>query len=245
MEQIEIDGTGIMSSRIALGTWAIGGWMWGGTDTQQSIATIHAALDRGITMIDTAPAYGFGRSEEIVGEALAQGGRRDRVLIATKFGLNWHDGQVFRDASPERIRQEVEDSLRRLRTDYIDLYQVHWPDPTVPIEDNRPRTRPAVPRRQDQRDRRQQLFARARWSGSARWRRCTQCSRRTTFRADDRNRRAALRAAPRADCAGLWRAVPWPADRPDARGHTVHRRRPAPGRSEVPAAALPRNISRR
>ncbi len=134
MEQIEIDGTGITSSRIALGTWAIGGWMWGGTDTQQSIATIHAALDRGITMIDTAPAYGFGRSEEIVGEALAQGGRRDRVLIATKFGLNWHDGQVFRDASPERIRQEVEDSLRRLRTDYIDLYQVHWPDPTVPIE---------------------------------------------------------------------------------------------------------------
>ncbi len=135
MEQIEIDGTGMTSSRIALGTWAIGGWMWGGTDEREAIATIHAALDRGITMIDTAPAYGFGRSEEIVGQALAAGGRRDRVLIATKVGLNWHDGQVFRDAGAARVRQEVEDSLRRLRTDVIDLYQVHWPDPAVPIEE--------------------------------------------------------------------------------------------------------------
>ncbi len=135
MEQIEIAGTGMTSSRIALGTWAIGGWMWGGTDEQQSVATIHAALERGITMIDTAPAYGFGRAEEIVGRALAEGGRREKVLIATKVGLNWHDGKVFRDASPRRIRQEIEDSLRRLRTDRIDLYQVHWPDPSVPIEE--------------------------------------------------------------------------------------------------------------
>ncbi|HTB42596.1 MAG TPA: aldo/keto reductase [Acetobacteraceae bacterium] len=135
MEQIELDGSGMMSSRIALGTWAIGGWMWGGTDDRESIATIHAALDRGITMIDTAPAYGFGRSEEIVGQALATSGRRHQAVIATKVGLNWHDGQVFRDAGAARVRQEVEDSLRRLRTDYIDLYQVHWPDPTVPIEE--------------------------------------------------------------------------------------------------------------
>ncbi|HTW69236.1 MAG TPA: aldo/keto reductase [Acetobacteraceae bacterium] len=135
MEQIEIPGTGMTSSRIALGTWAIGGWMWGGSDAQQSIATIQAAIDRGITMLDTAPVYGFGRSEEIAGQALAHGGRRDRVLIATKVGLNWHDGQVFRDSRPLRIRQEVEASLRRLRTDTIDLYQVHWPDPTVAIED--------------------------------------------------------------------------------------------------------------
>jgi aryl-alcohol dehydrogenase-like predicted oxidoreductase len=134
MEHIEIGDTGIMSSRIALGTWAIGGWMWGGTDDRESIATIHAALDRGITMIDTAPVYGFGHSEEIVGEALATGGRRERVLIATKVGLNWHGGKVFRDAGAARIRQEAEDSLRRLRTDHIDLYQVHWPDPTVPME---------------------------------------------------------------------------------------------------------------
>ncbi|HVC59421.1 MAG TPA: aldo/keto reductase [Acetobacteraceae bacterium] len=135
MDQIQIGETGMTSSRIALGTWAIGGWMWGGTDERESIATIQTALDRGISMIDTAPAYGFGRSEEIVGQALAEGGRRDRVLIATKVGLNWHDGQVFRDASAARVRQEVEDSLRRLRTDHIDLYQVHWPDPTVPIEE--------------------------------------------------------------------------------------------------------------
>ena len=134
MERIQIGGTDITSSRIALGTWAIGGWMWGGTDERESIATIHAALDHGVTMIDTAPAYGFGRSEEIVGRALAQGGRRDRVLIASKVGLNWDAGNVFRDASPARVRQEIEDSLRRLGTDRIDLYQVHWPDPTVPIE---------------------------------------------------------------------------------------------------------------
>jgi aryl-alcohol dehydrogenase-like predicted oxidoreductase len=135
MEQIEIRGTGMTSSRIALGTWAIGGWMWGGSDAQQSIATIQAAIDRGITMIDTAPVYGFGRSEEIVGQALAHGGRRGRVLIATKVGLNWHDGQVFRDSSAVRIRQEVEASLGRLRADTIDVYQVHWPDPTVAIEE--------------------------------------------------------------------------------------------------------------
>ena len=135
MEQIQIGATDIASSRIALGTWAIGGWMWGGTDESESIRTIQAALDRGVTMIDTAPAYGFGRSEEIVGQALAESGRRDRVLIATKVGLNWQDGQVFRDASATRIRQEIEDSLRRLRTDRIDLYQVHWPDPTVPMEE--------------------------------------------------------------------------------------------------------------
>jgi len=135
MEQIEIAGTGMTSSRIALGTWAIGGWMWGGTDEQQSIATIHAALDRGITTIDTAPAYGFGRAEQIVGRALAEDGRRERTLIATKVGLNWRDGQVFRDAGTGRIRQEVEDSLRRLQTDRIDLYQVHWPDRSIPIEE--------------------------------------------------------------------------------------------------------------
>ncbi len=135
MEQIQVGATDIASSRIALGTWAIGGWMWGGTDESESIRTIQAALDRGVTMIDTAPAYGFGRSEEIVGQALAESGRRDRVLIATKVGLNWQDGQVFRDASATRIRQEIEDSLRRLRTDRIDLYQVHWPDPTVPMEE--------------------------------------------------------------------------------------------------------------
>jgi aryl-alcohol dehydrogenase-like predicted oxidoreductase len=124
-------------SRIALGTWAIGGWMWGGTNEAESIRTVHETVDRGITLIDTAPAYGFGRSEEIVGGALAQGGRRKQVVIATKVGLDWKDQQPFRNASKARIHKEIEDSLRRLRTDVIDIYQVHWPDPNVPIEEPR------------------------------------------------------------------------------------------------------------
>jgi aryl-alcohol dehydrogenase-like predicted oxidoreductase len=107
--------------------------MWGGTDEKDAIRTIHAALDRGITLIDTAPVYGFGRSEEIVGKALAEGGRRERVLIATKVGLGWNNDKPFRDGSKARIFKEVEDSLRRLQTDVIDLYQVHWPDPNTPI----------------------------------------------------------------------------------------------------------------
>jgi aryl-alcohol dehydrogenase-like predicted oxidoreductase len=133
MERIEIGKSGPTTSRIGLGTWAIGGWMWGGTDEAQSIATIRSAVERGITLIDTAPAYGFGRSEEIVGKALAEGSLRDKVQIATKVGLAWKDGKVFRDSRPARIRKEIEDSLRRLRTDYIDLYQVHWPDLETPI----------------------------------------------------------------------------------------------------------------
>jgi aryl-alcohol dehydrogenase-like predicted oxidoreductase len=120
-------------SRIALGTWAIGGWMWGGTDDEKSIRTIHAALDRGINLIDTAPVYGFGHSEEIVGKALAQGGRRQRTVIATKVGLAWKGDNPYRDARKSRIVQEVEDSLRRLQTDVIDISQVHWPDPKTPI----------------------------------------------------------------------------------------------------------------
>jgi len=135
METIQISGTSLTSSKIALGTWAIGGWMWGGSDESDAVRTIHSALDRGISLVDTAPVYGFGRAEEIVGRALAEGGRRERVLIATKVGLEWHDGQIQRNASPQRIRQEIEDSLRRLQTDHVDLYQVHWPDPLVPIEE--------------------------------------------------------------------------------------------------------------
>jgi aryl-alcohol dehydrogenase-like predicted oxidoreductase len=135
METVKIPGTSLMSSRIALGTWALGGWMWGGTDEAESIRTIHEALDRGITLIDTAPVYGFGRSEEIVGKALTERGRRQGVLIATKVGLDWRNDQPFRSASRARIVKEVEDSLYRLKTDAIDLYQVHWPDPKVPIEE--------------------------------------------------------------------------------------------------------------
>jgi aryl-alcohol dehydrogenase-like predicted oxidoreductase len=132
-EFVEIPATGLKVSRVALGTWAMGGWMWGGTDERESIATIHAALSQGINLIDTAPVYGFGVAEEIVGAAL--GGVRTHVAIATKAGVEWRDGKILRNASRARIMQEIDASLRRLRTDYIDIYQVHWPDPLVPMEE--------------------------------------------------------------------------------------------------------------
>lgn len=133
MEYIAVAGTQFSVSRIGLGTWAIGGWMWGGTDEAELIRTIHEAFDRGITLFDTAPVYGFGRSEEILGKALAQDGLRKRAVIATKVGLDWRDGAPFRNGSRKRIMKEVDDLLRRLQTDVIDLYQVHWPDPGTPI----------------------------------------------------------------------------------------------------------------
>jgi aryl-alcohol dehydrogenase-like predicted oxidoreductase len=135
MELIDIPGTSLKVSPVAIGTWAIGGWMWGGTDEAESIATIRAAFEHGINIVDTAPVYGFGRSEEIVGKAIAEGGLRADVLIATKAGLQWDGGRVSRNAGRARILREVEDSLRRLRTDYIDIYQVHWSDPLVTIEE--------------------------------------------------------------------------------------------------------------
>ena len=134
-EYIQISGTNFVSSRIALGTWAIGGWMWGGSDEKESIRTIHAAFELGINLLDTAPMYGYGRSEAIVGEAVRQHGRRDSVILATKVGIDWTNGKVERNSSRQRIFKELEDSLRRLQTDYIDIYQVHWPDPLVPIEE--------------------------------------------------------------------------------------------------------------
>jgi aryl-alcohol dehydrogenase-like predicted oxidoreductase len=135
VEFADIPGTSLRVSRIAIGTWAIGGWMWGGTDEAESVSTIRAALEHGINVVDTAPVYGFGRSEEIVGKAIVEGRLRSRVAIATKVGLEWRDGEVFRNASRDRIMREIEDSLRRLQTDHIDIYQVHWPDPLVAIEE--------------------------------------------------------------------------------------------------------------
>ncbi|WP_324764059.1 aldo/keto reductase (plasmid) [Sinorhizobium meliloti] len=140
----EIGRSGVAASAVGLGTWAIGGWMWGGTDERESVAAIHASLDAGVTLIDTAPAYGLGRAEEIVGKALS--GRRDKAVIATKCGLVWHtrqgnhffdqDGRpVHRHLGRESIFHEVEQSLSRLGTDYIDLYITHWQDPTTPIEE--------------------------------------------------------------------------------------------------------------
>lgn len=136
--------SGIGATVVGLGTWAIGGWMWGGTDEADAIDAIRAGIDAGINLIDTAPAYGLGLSEEIVGKAIA--GRRDRVVLATKCGLVWHtqkgkfffteEGRpVHRYLGPESIRHELEESLRRLGTDVIDLYQTHWQDPTTPIEE--------------------------------------------------------------------------------------------------------------
>jgi methylglyoxal reductase len=144
VHQRSLGQSGITASAVGLGTWSMGGWMWGGTDEKAAIDAIHASLDAGVTLIDTAPAYGLGLSEEIVGKAIA--GRRDQVVLATKCGLVWHttqgnhffheDGQaVHRYLGADSIRYELEQSLRRLGTEYIDLYQTHWQDPTTPIEE--------------------------------------------------------------------------------------------------------------
>ncbi len=135
MEYTKIPGTDLKVSRLSLGTWAIGGWMWGGTDEDLAIKTIHAAIDQGINLIDTAPVYGFGRSEQIVGQALALKKCREQVVISTKTGLDWRDGKVFRNCSPDYIRQNVADSLKNLQTDYIDILYIHWPDPLEPFEE--------------------------------------------------------------------------------------------------------------
>ena len=110
--------------------------MWGGSDETLAITTLHRALDAGINFWDTAPVYGFGRAEEIMGRALWEGNHRDKVVLATKAGLDWRgsDG-IKRNASKERILQEIDDSLRRLGTDRIDLLQVHWPDDTTPAQE--------------------------------------------------------------------------------------------------------------
>ncbi len=157
MHMRPLGGSGIMASAVGFGAWAIGGWMWGGSEEKDAIAAIHAALDNGINLIDTAPVYGMGRSEEIVGKAL-KGAYRHKAVLATKCALEWdgtakggtyHFGaddfgkaegdnpqyRIMRNGRPEVIRKELEDSLRRLRTDVIDLYQTHWQDPGTPIED--------------------------------------------------------------------------------------------------------------
>ena len=138
----------LLVSPIAFGAWTIGGWMWGGAEDQESIEAIRTAFDLGITTIDTAPVYGFGKSEELVAEAM-KGIPRNQYQILTKFGLNWetnngafffdsedsagHPTPVFRWASKKRVKKECENSLRRLKTDYLDLYQIHWNDPSTPI----------------------------------------------------------------------------------------------------------------
>jgi aryl-alcohol dehydrogenase-like predicted oxidoreductase len=124
---------GVEVSRIGLGTWAIGGLEWGAVPDDAAVATCLRAIERGINLIDTAPIYGHGRSEEIVGKAMRAHGRREDFYIATKAGLEWNDRGVFANSTPARLRQEIEASLRRLDTDYIDLYQIHWPDTRTPV----------------------------------------------------------------------------------------------------------------
>lgn len=132
MERVRIGGTELEASRIGLGAWAIGGSWWGGTDEGESVRTVLRAFEMGINLVDTAPVYGRGLSEELVGKALREWGERDAVVVATKTGLAWPAGAVTRDARPEAIRRDVEASLKRLGVERIDLLQVHWPDPRVP-----------------------------------------------------------------------------------------------------------------
>ena len=150
MEYRKLGGSDLNVSVVTFGAWAAGGWMWGGTERSKAVNAIRAAYDLGVTSIDTAPIYGQGTSEEIVGEAI-KNIPRDKVQILTKFGLRWDDKHgafsfnsqdndgnpidVYRNSCKESIVYECECSLRRLETDYIDLYQIHRPDPTTPIQE--------------------------------------------------------------------------------------------------------------
>lgn len=142
----ELGKSGIKISAVSMGTWAIGGMWWGGTDNEQAVAALQRGLDEGINLIDTAPMYGQGLAEEVVGRAI-KGRNREEIVLATKVGLVWHvaegqrffdladGGTVYRNLKPANIRYEIEQSMRRLDTDYIDLYQTHWQDNTTPIAD--------------------------------------------------------------------------------------------------------------
>ncbi len=150
MEYRKIGNTDLELSVITFGAWAAGGWMWGGTERNEAIEAIQKSFDEGVTSIDTAPIYGQGDSEDIVAEAIAPLGR-DKVQLVTKFGMRWdlakgtlamksknnqgQDIDIYKYAGRESIIKECEDSLRRLKTDYIDLYQIHWPDVTTSIQE--------------------------------------------------------------------------------------------------------------
>ena len=152
MEFRKLGTSNLELSAITYGAFAMGGTMWGGTERKESVESVKASIDSGVTTIDTAPFYGYGLSEEMIGEAI-QGYDRSKIQLLTKFGLVWdgsnngkgeyfldmeHEGKplpIYRYASKENIMKEVEDSLRRLKTDYIDLLQIHWPDCTTPISE--------------------------------------------------------------------------------------------------------------
>ncbi|WP_312134593.1 aldo/keto reductase [Sphingobacterium sp.] len=150
MEYRKLGNSELSVSAITFGAWAAGGWMWGSTDRNDAIEAIRASYDLGVTSIDTAPIYGQGTSEEIVGEAI-KGLPRDQVQLLTKFGMRWdsdqgdfafhsknNDGEaieIYKYAGKDSVIYECEQSLKRLGTDYIDLYQIHWPDVTTPIDE--------------------------------------------------------------------------------------------------------------
>lgn len=129
MQRRQLGTTGFEISRIGLGTWAVGGHAWGGQDDSASIEAIHAAVDHGVNWIDTAPIYGSGHSEEVVGRAVKELPASKRPLIFTKFGLGIDADNPTRSASAADVAAECEGSLRRLGVDLIDLYQLHWPAP--------------------------------------------------------------------------------------------------------------------
>ena len=149
MNKRKLGNSDLEITEIAFGAWAIGGWMWGGTDRNEAIRAIETAIDNGMTTIDTASIYGFGLSEELVREAVK--GKRARTQILTKFGMAWsgnkgtfhftsrdNDGKtidIYKYASKKKVLQDCEDSLRRLGTDYIDLFQIHWPDASTPVSE--------------------------------------------------------------------------------------------------------------
>ncbi len=134
MEYSRIEQLPLPVSKIALGSWAFGGdvW-WGAQNDHDSVEVIDAALTGGVTLIDTAPVYGRGRSETVIGNFLRKRKLREKALLATKLGLTWDGPRIIHDLSEKRMRAELDESRRRLSTDYFDIYQIHWPDPDVPI----------------------------------------------------------------------------------------------------------------
>jgi aryl-alcohol dehydrogenase-like predicted oxidoreductase len=134
MRYVNLRGTVLKVSAVSFGTWAFGG-DWGAVDAEEGTASIHRAHDLGINLFDTAQGYGFGAAERLLGQALWQRARREDVVIATKGGLRMEGDTLLRDASAKWLREGAEASLRNLGTDYIDLYQIHWPDPRTPAEE--------------------------------------------------------------------------------------------------------------
>src|SRR5664280_45256 len=149
MEHRTLGESDIKVSELAFGAWAIGGWQWGGADSKDAVNAIETAVDHGMTTIDTAAVYGFGLSEELVGKAIR--GKRDKVQILTKFGLTWvekkgefffasqdnsgKDLDIYKYSSKAKVISDCDQSLKRLGTDFIDLYQIHWPDKTTPVSE--------------------------------------------------------------------------------------------------------------